>query len=167
MRFLLYGGRKLRIPPLSPLLSREKKVTRFPLHGGESWGIPHFLHSCLEKESDEVSASWRRKLRNPPLSPLLSREKKAMRFLLNGGESWGIPHFLHSCLEKRKRWGFWFMGEKAEDFHTFFTLSKRKWFYFTKKECLEKKKDKDFLLKQSQLQPPFPHSYSFCSMYRR
>jgi hypothetical protein len=38
-------------------------------------------------ESDEVSASWGRKLRIPPLSPLLSKEKKAMRFLLYGGES--------------------------------------------------------------------------------
>ncbi len=40
-----------------------------------------------EKESDEVSASWGKKLRNPPLSPLLSRDKKAMRFLLHGGKS--------------------------------------------------------------------------------
>jgi hypothetical protein len=48
---------------------------------------PTFSTLVLRKESDEVSASWERKLRNPPLSPLLSREKKTMRFLLHGGES--------------------------------------------------------------------------------
>ncbi len=49
---------------------------------------------------------------------LVGKEEKAMRFLLHGGESWGFPHFLHSCLKKRKRWGFCFTGEKAEEFPT-------------------------------------------------
>ncbi len=114
MRFLLHEEESWGIPTF-PVLSKEKKAMRFLLHGRQSWGIPHFLHSCLEKRKRWGFCFMAKKAEESPLSQLLSREKKVMRFLLHGGESWGIPHFLHSCLQKRKRWGFCFMGEKAEE----------------------------------------------------